>query len=181
MQFCNTQSSYGLISIIIHWLTAVTVFGMFALGLWMVDLTYYDEWYRSAPLVHKGVGVMLLLVTLFRLLWRRLNISPAPVAEHKPVERTLAKIAHIMLYILLFSLMLTGYLISTADGRALEVFNWFSIPATISGIEHQEDIAGDIHELLAFTLIAFVLLHAAGAIKHHVFDKDNTLKRMLGL
>ena len=77
--------------------------------------------------------------------------------------------------------MITGYLISTADGRALEVFNWFSIPATISGIEHQEDIAGDIHEILAFSLIAIVVLHAAGAIKHHVIDKDNTLKRMLGL
>lgn len=181
MQYRNTQTGYGWISICIHWITAITVIGMFALGLWMVDLTYYDEWYRTAPLIHKGIGVMLLLLTLFRLVWKRMNPLPAEVAEHKPIERKLAKIAHSMLYVLLFSLMITGYLISTADGRALEVFNWFSIPATISGIEHQEDIAGDIHEILAFSLIAFVVLHAAGAIKHHVIDKDNTLKRMLGL
>ena len=181
MQYRNTQKDYGWVSISIHWITAVTVFGMFALGLWMVDLTYYDEWYRTAPLIHKGIGVMLLLLTLFRLLWKRMNLRPAEIAEHKPIERKLAKIAHSMLYILMFLLMLTGYLISTADGRALEVFDWFSIPATIFGIEHQEDIAGDIHEILAFSLIGLVLLHAAGAIKHHVIDKDNTLKRMLGL
>lgn len=181
MQYRNTQNRYGWVSISIHWITAVTVIGMFVLGLWMVELTYYDEWYRTAPLIHKGIGVMLLLLTLFRLLWKRLNLRPDEIEEHKPIERKLAKIAHAMLYILLFALMLTGYLISTADGRALEVFDWFSIPATISGIEHQEDIAGDIHEILAFSLIGFVLLHAAGAIKHHVIDKDNTLKRMLGL
>ena len=181
MQTRNTQLSYGWVSITIHWITAVTVFGMFVLGLWMVDLTYYDEWYRTAPLIHKGIGVMLLLLTLFRVLWKRVNPRPSEIAEHKPIERKLARIAHTMLYVLLFALMMTGYLISTADGRALEVFNLFSIPATISGIEHQEDIAGDIHEILAFSLIAFVVLHAAGAIKHHVIDKDNTLKRMLGL
>ena len=181
MQYRNTQNGFGWVSISIHWITAVTVIGMFVLGLWMVELTYYDEWYRTAPLIHKGIGVMLLLLTLFRLLWKRLNLRPAEIEEHKPIERKLAKIAHTMLYLLLFSLMLTGYLISTADGRALEVFDWFSIPATISGIEHQEDIAGNIHEILAFSLIGFVLLHAAGAIKHHVIDKDKTLKRMLGL
>lgn len=181
MQYRNTQSGFGWISIIVHWLTALIVFGMFALGLWMVDLTYYDEWYRTAPLIHKGIGVMLIFLTLFRLLWKWKNETPLPVANHKPVERKLAKIAHGMMYVLLFSLMLSGYLISTADGRPLEVFNWFTIPATLHGIEHQEDIAGDIHKILAFTLIAFVLLHAAGAIKHHVIDKDNTLKRMLGL
>ena len=76
MQFRNTPKRYGWISISIHWISAITVIAMFALGLWMVDLTYYDEWYRTAPLLHKGVGVMLLLLTLFRLLWKWLNPKP---------------------------------------------------------------------------------------------------------
>lgn len=181
MPYLNTPNRYGWISIGIHWISAITVIAMFALGLWMVDLTYYDEWYRTAPLIHKGIGVMLLLLTLFRLLWKWLNPKPEAITEHKPIERKLARIAHGLLYVLLFALMLSGYLISTADGRALEVFDWFSIPASIYGIEHQEDIAGDIHEILAYSLIAIVMLHAAGAIKHHVIDKDNTLRRMLGL
>jgi cytochrome b561 len=76
--------------------------------------------------------------------------------------------------------MLSGYLISTADGRAVEVFGWFSIPATLSGLENQEDIAGEIHEWLAFTLIGLVMLHALAATKHHFINRDATLKRMLG-
>ena len=76
--------------------------------------------------------------------------------------------------------MLTGYLISTADGRDVEVFNLFSIPATIYGIEKQEDIAGEIHLVLAVILVSISFVHALAAIKHHFFDKDRTLKRMIG-
>ena len=76
------------------------------------------------------------------------------------------------------AIMLSGYLISTADGRAIEVFSWFEVPATLSDIDGQEDIAGDIHEILAWTLIVLVALHALAALKHHFIDKDTTLKRM---
>ncbi|TNF37221.1 MAG: cytochrome b [Gammaproteobacteria bacterium] len=181
MKLHNTSASYGMISMGFHWVSALLVIGLFGLGLWMVDLSYYDEWYRTAPLIHKGTGFILLLLTLLRLLWKLYSPAPLALQQHKPIERRLAKATHHLIYVLLFLLMFSGYLISTADGRALEVFDWFSIPATIHGIERQEDIAGDVHEILAYSLIALVVLHAAGAIKHHVIDKDNTLRRMLGL
>ena len=76
-------------------------------------------------------------------------------------------------------LMMTGYLISTADGRGIAVFGLFEIPALSISFENQEDIAGEIHWLLAWGLILMVGLHAMAAIKHHVINKDDTLLKMI--
>jgi cytochrome b561 len=78
----------------------------------------------------------------------------------------------------MLALFISGYLISTADGRAIEVFGWFELPATLT-LVNQEDVAGVIHWGLAWTLMATVALHAVAAIKHHWLDKDKTLVRML--
>ena len=74
----NTDQAYGIIAIALHWLVAAAVLGLFGLGLWMVNLTYYDTWYRTAPSIHKSVGVLLFLVMALRLLWRLMNPKPAP-------------------------------------------------------------------------------------------------------
>ena len=176
----NTATEYGRVTIALHWLVALAVISLFGLGLWMTSLDYYDAWYKRGPELHKGIGVLLFLVVAFRLAWRWLNPVPAPEPTHAAWERRLAGIAHAALYVLLFAVMIAGYLISTADGRPIDVFGLFSVPATLSGLENQEDIAGEIHEILAFLLIGLTLLHAAGALKHHFIDRDRTLRRMLG-
>lgn len=180
MHWRSTQDHWGWLSILIHWLTALTVFSLFGLGLWVVELDYYDPWYRKGPDLHKSIGSLLFILTLLRLIWRRIEGRPNSLPSHSASEQRLARIAHRLLYALLISVMLFGYLISTADGRAIEVFGWFSIPATLHGLDKQEDIAGLIHLWLAVSLIGLVVLHALAAIKHHFFDKDRTLKRMLG-
>ena len=180
MRWRNNTHQWGVISLLLHWLSALVLFAMFALGLWMTDLNYYHSWYHDAPALHKGVGVLLLIVTLFRLLWRLLDGRPVELPEHLPWERIVAKYVHIFLYFLLFVVMISGYLISTADGRPLSVFGWFSLPATLHGIKAQEDLAGTVHLLLAIAFIALALLHAVAALKHHFIDRDRTLRRMLG-
>lgn len=175
----NTTTGYGWISILLHWLVALVIIGLFALGLWMTELTYYDPWYREAPAIHKSIGILLFLVVLLRLVWRRANPRPAPLPNHKTWEKRLAHAAHVLLYVLPLLVMVSGYLISTAEGRPVEVFDWFSVPATLSGFDNQEDIAGEIHELLAFILIGLAGLHALAALKHHFIDRDRTLRRML--
>ena len=75
--------------------------------------------------------------------------------------------------------MIAGYLISTAEGRPIEVFGWFAVPATFYGPENQEDVAGEIHEILAWLLILLSSGHTLAALKHHFIDRDATLRRML--
>ncbi len=168
-------------SIAIHWTSVIVVVGLFVLGLWMVELNYYSDWYRTAPDLHKSFGVSLFVLTLFRIVWLKLKPAPSPIDGLTNREQKLARLAHKTLYFLLFSVMIFGYLISTADGRAIEIFNLFPLPAVIFDIDKQEDIAGIIHLWLAVILISLVALHAAAALKHHFINKDQTLKRMLGL
>ncbi|WP_250657237.1 cytochrome b [Alkalimarinus coralli] len=181
MKIKNSHNEWGSISIAIHWVVAITVFGLFGLGLYMVELDYYDSMYKTAPFVHKSVGVLLFLLMIFRVCWRLVSAPPQPLSSHKAWEKKLAHWVHIALYGLLLVLMLSGYLISTADGRAVSVFGWFDVPSLISGIDNQEDIAGEVHEILAYVLLSIVALHAAGALKHHFIDNDQTLLRMIGV
>lgn len=180
MQIRNTATDYGLVAIVLHWLIAIAVVGLFALGLWISDLEYYDAWYQRGPALHKGLGVLLFITVAVRLLWRWGNVGPRPEPSHSAWERLLARITHAALYVLLFATMIAGYLISTADGRPVDVFGLFTVPATLSGLKNQEDVAGEVHEVLAFTLIGLSTLHALAAVKHHFVDRDRTLKRMLG-
>lgn len=180
MRIKNTATQYGLVAVALHWLIALAVLGQFALGLWIAGLEYYDPWYQRGPALHKGIGILVLIVVALRLAWRWMNPVPAAQPTHAVWERRLARITHASLYVLLLATLLAGYLISTADGRPIDVFGWFSVPATLNGIDKQEDIAGEIHELLAFALIGLTALHALAALKHHFVDRDRTLKRMLG-
>ena len=175
----NDERNWGVVSIALHWLVALSVFGLFGLGFWMTGLDYYHAWYIRAPDIHKSVGVILFGVLLFRLAWRLFNTNPKSLPTHADWEKKLAHAVHRLLYLLLFAIVISGYFISTADGHAIEVFGWTVLPAYPLGIEEQADIAGTIHWYLALTLMSIVGLHAAGALKHHIIDRDETLKRML--
>ncbi len=181
MDIKNTSANYGCLAILFHWLTALMILGLFALGWWMVGLDYYSEWYRQAPYIHKSLGILLCLLMFIRFAWRQYNKQPTPEDTMSAAANTVVHYIHLVLYLLFFLIVTSGYLISTADGRAIEVFNWFDVPAIIINIPNQEDIAGEVHELLAWILMALVALHSLGAIKHHFIDKDRTLKKMLGL
>ena len=177
----NSAQGYGVIAVVLHWLVALVVIGLFLLGLWMTGLTYYDDWYRRGPDLHKSIGILLFFVMLARVVWRSINITPEYDPGISAFERRAAHGVHLLLYVLIFALMLSGYLISTADGKPIHVFGLFAVPATISDIPNQEDTAGAVHWYLALILISLVSLHAVAALKHHFIDRDRTLKKMLSI
>jgi cytochrome b561 len=176
MQVRDTAAGYGLPTRIIHWGMAVAIVGMYVLGLWMVDLNYYSPYYRTAPDIHRSVGMLLLIMLVGRFLWKLFNDKPSD-AELSPYERYAATIVHWGFYPLLFALMVSGYLMSTADGRPLAVFDWFSVPALIHD-KPMEKTAGELHELLADITMILVLLHAVASLKHHFIDRSRVLARM---
>ena len=170
---------YSWTGIVLHWLVALMVIGLFASGFWMVDLSYYSSWYKTAPFWHKSVGVLLLTIMLYRLLWRLLNGSAQPLQSHSIAVQRVSHFVHLSLYALIFLIICTGYLISTADGRPIDVFGWFDLPSAEELFAEQADRAGLVHKFAAYGLITLAVLHALAALKHHFFDKDDTLKRML--
>lgn len=180
MQLRNSTARYGLVSRILHWGVALTVFGLFALGLWMVGLDYYDTWRKAGPDLHKSIGLTLFAVMVIRVVWRMLSPPPPALASYSKLTRIAASAGHLFLYVALFTVMFAGYLISTADGVGIPVFGLFEVPALISGLPNQADNAGTIHLYLAWAIVIFAVLHGLAALKHHFIDRDVTLKRMLG-
>jgi len=175
----NSSGSYGLIAILLHWTMALMIFGMFALGLWMTDLNYYDIWYHRAPELHKDIGMLLLFLLIFRFAWRLLNTRPDLLGLWW--EKLVALIVHRLHYLLMFTVMLSGYLIPTAEGVGIDIFAWFTVPATFTFDKQQADMIGIIHRLSAWAMMGLAALHSAAALKHHFVDRDITLLRMLGI
>ena len=172
----DTQEAYGIVSRILHWGMALAVFAMFGLGWWMVGLDYYSPYYNSAPDLHRSAGMVLLAVLILRTAWRLANVKPDD-ADLTQIERRVSRVVHKTFYALLMILLVSGYLISTADGRALGIFGWFSVPSLVAW-NGQEDAAGLVHEWSAYAVMALAVIHSAAALKHRFADKGRTRNRM---
>ncbi|MBW7470608.1 cytochrome b [Marinobacter sp. F4218] len=180
MQLRNSSERYGVVAISMHWLVAAVVIGLFALGYWMVDLSYYHDWYNQGPDIHRSVGILLFGLMIARMLWRLLDYDPGPLSNHTRLEVASAQAAHALLYLLLFVAMISGYLISTADGSAISVFGWFDVPSLTGQVKGLEDTAGAVHYWSTWAIVLLAALHAGAAFKHHLIDRDRTLRRMFG-
>ncbi|SDM64894.1 Cytochrome b561 [Franzmannia pantelleriensis] len=173
----NTTRRWGLVAILLHWLSAAVIIGLFALGWWMTGLSYFDSWYNLGPWWHRSLGVLLLLATLLRVGWR--IVQPTPQAQGHRFERMAAHVGHILLYVLLLVVLISGYMISTANGRGISVFGWFEAPAILYGLPNQASVAGNVHWYSALALMILAAGHALAAFKHHFIDRHDTLVRML--
>lgn len=176
MHIRDTHTGYGLVTRLFHWLTAVAIVAVFALGYWMVELEYDSPFYNSAPDLHRSLGILLGIALLARFGWRLANVHPDD-SELSKLERLVAKAAHWGFYALLLAITLSGYFISTSDGRPVDVFGLFSVPSAVVSKE-MTDTAGYIHRILAYITIGLAVLHSAAALKHHFVDRSTILKRM---
>jgi len=175
----NTNKSYGLITIIIHWLMAIIIIGLFILGKYMIDLDYYDNYYHIAPWWHKSFGLLTAMILIFRLIWRGINPKVQALSNHKTYEIKLATVMQIILYLLVLTCCISGILISTAEGADISFFDLFKLPSFLSMGGEQTEIAEEIHEFATTALIVIASLHMLAALKHHFINKDNTLIRIL--
>jgi len=179
MSYLNTADQYGLVSKLLHWLIAALIVALLGIGCWMVDLSYYDPWYHDALSWHKSLGIILGLVVVFKLLWTLYDKPPAPQASLSGFERSASGIAHSILRWGMLIIPITGFLVSASEGAAVDIFDWFSVPAFIQVNDGVRDFSINIHYYFAYALLGLVVLHAAAAIKHQFIDKKGTLKRML--
>ena len=179
MNFINSRDRYGLLSKSLHWLNALLIIGLIGLGFYMVGLSYYDRWYNAALTWHKSLGLIALAVAMVMTGWQWYSPPPLPLAKLKWWEQRAARVMHAVLFVLMFVIPVSGYLISTSAGQGVDIFGLVRIPALVQGGTSLRDGAIAVHFYAAYGAALLVLGHAGAALKHHFINHDETLRRML--
>lgn len=161
-----------------HWLSALLLVAIAAIGLVMEDMPNTPDKIRLYAL-HKSLGLTLLGIVLLRLLWRWTRPVPADVPGLSPWIRRAAGAVHWSLYAMMLAMPLSGWLLNSAEGYPLQWFKLFNLPALAGRSEDLADFAGDVHENGFWLLVALVAGHVMAALFHHFFLGDRTLHRML--
>ncbi len=178
MAIRNTHERWGAVSQLLHWLIVALIALQAALGLTGLLLPLGMQ--KLALLArHKSIGITILGLAALRLLWRWLNPTPPLPSNLWPHERLLARFTHATLYLLLFAMPLTGWIMSSARGFPVSWFNVAQLPDLVPKSETLYGAMVTTHAALAIALALVVALHIAGALKHHFVLKDDTLRRML--
>lgn len=176
----NSQDRYGIVARALHWLMALLLVALFALGWYITEISYYNPWYKLSFDMHKSFGMVAFALALLRIGWIMYDPAPPLPTTMPRWAQLAAKGGHLTLYLMMLLIPVSGYLISTADGQGISVFELFEVPALLPPMERMEDLAGWAHYLLAFGTAWLVLAHMLAAIKHQYLDRDGTLDKMLG-
>lgn len=178
MPLRNTKTRWGALSQAFHWLIVALILLQVTLAKIAEDLPIGIE--KIATLArHKSVGITILALAVLRLAWRWANPVPELPANLSAGERRLAQFSHASLYVLLFALPLSGWAMSSARGFPVSWWGLVQLPDFVPTHRPLYDALHEVHELLGYALAAVVLLHVAGALRHHFVKRDDVLRRML--
>lgn len=178
MDIRNTSSQYGVGAKVLHWTMALIVIGMLILGLYIDNLPISM---KKLSLLgwHKSFGILVLMLVIIRLFWRFINVTPSYSNQMPGWQKLAAHGMHLSLYLFMIVMPLTGWLMSSAAGVTVSFFGLFTLPNMVSANASMQGDFFQIHSTCADILIAFICLHVLAALKHHVWDKDDILRRML--
>jgi cytochrome b561 len=176
----NSDERWGVVSVSLHWLIAAAVVVMATLGLYMKGLPIGPDKIKLYAL-HKSIGMTVLTLVLLRLAWRLYAGRPRLPAHMSDLQRLAAKASHVLFYLLLIAIPLSGWVMNSAANFPLRWFDLFTIPAIVEPDRALRALAGQVHGALVITLSLLLVAHASAALKHHFVDRDNVLRGMFGL
>lgn len=178
MPIRNTHVAYGWIAIALHWISAVGVTALYLLGERMEEAASRAEKLQAQDL-HVSVAVLLFSFLLARLLWSASQPAPRPLERHKMLQ--LAGRAVQGLFLLMIAVLLvTGPLAIWSAARPIQVFDVFAIPSPFPArIDWLHEATEEVHGLASKLFWPLIALHVAGALKHLLVNRDDTLRRML--
>ena len=181
------QTRYTGVAIALHWIIGLMIIVNIALA-WIWPIAP-DEAVRPLINNHKAIGVTVLGLLLMRVLWRWSHPAPALPAHHKPWEKRAAHTVHMLLYVLMFTIPLSGWIMDSAWEKAAQVpmpyFGLFEFPRIGFIMEMDpttrktiHGVFGEAHEISGWILMALFVIHVGGALKHQFIDKNRGLARM---
>ncbi len=188
MPLLNTRHRYGRVAQCLHWLTAALILSMLALGLWMTGLPATDQAEVSRTVffysLHKTLGIATLVVVLVRIGWAIGSAHPGLLNADRRLEAFAAAAVHWILYGAILLMPLSGWIQHAAHAGSapiwwppgLDLGQALPLVPRSTAVSH---LFGALHEVLAWTIVGAIALHVAGALKHALVDRDDTLRRML--
>lgn len=171
------DARYTGTAIALHWLLALALLGLLAMGAYMTSLPFSPSRLKLYNW-HKWAGILVLALSVARLAWRLTHRPPADAAM-PAWQRRAAHAAHAALYLLFFAVPLAGWAYSSAAGFPVVLFGVWPLPDLVGPDRALAETLKSVHGTMAWTLLALIVLHVAGAMKHQLIDRDGLLHRML--
>ena len=175
MHLINNLSEYGLISKVLHWLSAILLLVQIPLGFYLVDLDFGEE-RINVENIHVILGLTIFYIVIIRLVNKILNPTPKLDPSIFKGQVFLAKMNHILLYLAILSITISGILKKLFNGEKLVIF--FKEIQINDNFELADQFY-EIHILSNYTILFLISIHLIAVIVHRLFFKDNLLKKML--
>ncbi len=183
----NDDTRYGIVAIVLHWLIAISVIGLYAVGTIMEDMKPSLQQFELYQL-HKSFGICVLLLTALRLVWRLANPQPSLPPKMPGWQKMAAKATHWGFYALLLAAPLAGWAMVSASSLNIPtvIFGLFTLPhieviAASTDKQMMEGLFEDLHGLAADSLLVLLVAHVGAALYHHIKLHDSVLLKMLPL
>lgn len=176
----NSPDIYGRVSRHLHWTTAVLFIALIPMGVFMSMIPDEVEWRVGYYVVHKTLGLLVLLLVLVRIVWHFISPRPSLDPSLQTWEKVLAKTVHYILYFLMLALPITGFVMSTYGGKASNFFFW-DLPLLWEKDLKAIRLYGLLHKMvLPYCFYLIFCAHLLGALKHHFLDgQHHNIRRMI--
>lgn len=172
------RDSYSAFDKLLHWLMAIMIVALWVVGTIMTDMPKGPDKFALYG-NHKAVGFLVLVLAVIRVVWRHRAPAP-PLPESMPApQRVTARIAHILLYVLMLAMPISGMVMSGAGGHPIDLFGLATLMPPVPESEALAGLAHQAHGALAWLLAVVVALHFLAALRHHFIAKNDVLRRML--
>lgn len=165
----------------LHWIVSIIILTLLAVGIIMTNLPDTATYRSDMYFWHKSFGMLILGLFFIRVFVRAKSNVPPPQPGLARWEVIASHAVHYLLYALIFLVPFAGYCMSSAyiKSSGVSFFGLFTFPNILPKNDALYHFFAESHEILAYTLLAIVVLHVAAVIKHRYFDKNDVLKRML--
>ena len=170
---------YTTTAILLHWLTALLIVCAFVLGLVMTDIPGLTPTKLKYYSWHKWLGVSVFALACLRLLWRTANVPPPHPPSLPEWQKKAADGMHLLLYILIFAVPVSGSLYTLAAGVPVVFLGLLKLPVIMAPNPELKPILKTVHYIFTMSMAGAVAAHALAALKHHFIDRDGILQRML--
>jgi len=175
----TVNGRYSPLARTFHWVSAALMFAVVPIAWYMTTLERTDpsreDWYS----LHKSIGITILVLSILRVIWSQLDHRPTLTGILQPLQAASAHVAHILLYVMLIAMPVSGYLMSAAGGHPVVIFGLFTIPPLVPVSHDLSRLGALLHDAGQWAVYGLVSLHVLATGYHTFVRRDGILGRML--